>query len=159
MTGTCYPCNGIVAATMNDQLVQEMGELIGEDAMWAGYAGIYGSGLNIHRTPYAGRVFEYYSEDGILTGLIDTYETIGIQSKGVYVYNKHFALNEQELQRQGLATWCNEQAMREIYLRAFELPIVDAGAKCVMTASTASVRCGPAHVTNCSPIGSGARPA
>ena len=102
--------------------------------MWAGYAGIYGSGLNIHRTPYAGRVFEYYSEDGILTGLIDTYETIGIQSKGVYVYNKHFALNEQELQRQGLATWCNEQAMREIYLRAFELPIVDAGAKCVMTA-------------------------
>lgn len=134
MTGTCYPCNGIVAATMNDQLVQEMGELIGEDAMWAGYAGIYGSGLNIHRTPYAGRVFEYYSEDGILTGLIDTYETIGIQSKGVYVYNKHFALNEQELQRQGLATWCNEQAMRELYLRAFELPIVNAGAKCVMTA-------------------------
>ncbi len=134
MTGTCYPCNGIVAATMNDKLVQEVGELIGEDAMWAGYAGFYGSGLNIHRTPYAGRVFEYYSEDGILTGLIDTYETIGIQSKGVYVYNKHFALNDQELQRQGIATWCNEQAMREIYLRAFELPIVNADAKCVMTA-------------------------
>ena len=134
LTGTCYPCNGIIAATMNDKLVQEVGELIGEDAMWAGYAGFYGSGLNIHRTPYAGRVFEYYSEDGILTGLIDTYETIGIQSKGVYVYNKHFALNDQELQRQGLGTWCNEQAMREIYLRAFELPIVNADAKCVMTA-------------------------
>lgn len=134
MTGTCYPCNGILAASMNDALVQEVGELIGEDAMWAGYAGFYGSGLNIHRTPYAGRVFEYYSEDGILTGLIDTYETIGIQSKGVYVYNKHFVLNDQELQRQGLGTWCNEQAMREIYLRAFELPIVNADAKCVMTA-------------------------
>ena len=134
MTGTCYPCNGIIAATMNDKLAQEVGELIGEDAMWAGYAGFYGSGLNIHRTPYAGRVFEYYSEDGTLTGLIDTYETIGIQSKGVYVYNKHFALNDQELQRQGLGTWCNEQAMREIYLRAFELPIVNADAKCVMTA-------------------------
>jgi len=134
LTGTCYPCNGIVAATMNDKLAQEVGELIGEDAMWAGYAGFYGSGVNIHRTPYAGRVFEYYSEDGILTGLIDTYETLGIQSKGVYVYNKHFALNDQELQRQGLATWCNEQAMREIYLRAFELPIVNADAKCVMTA-------------------------
>lgn len=134
LTGTCYPCNGIIAATMNDKLVQEVGELIGEDAMWAGYAGFYGSGLNIHRTPYAGRVFEYYSEDGTLTGLIDTYETIGIQSKGVYVYNKHFALNDQELQRQGLGTWCNEQAMREIYLRAFELPIVNADAKCVMTA-------------------------
>ncbi|MDE7004405.1 MAG: glycoside hydrolase family 3 C-terminal domain-containing protein [Oscillospiraceae bacterium] len=134
LTGTCYPCNGIIAATMNDKLVQEVGELIGEDAMWAGYAGFYGSGLNIHRTPYAGRVFEYYSEDGTLTGLIDTYETMGIQSKGVYVYNKHFALNDQELQRQGLGTWCNEQAMREIYLRAFELPIVNADAKCVMTA-------------------------
>jgi len=134
MTGTCYPCNGIIAATMNDQLVKEVGELIGEDAMWAGYAGLYGSGLNIHRTPYAGRVFEYFSEDGILTGLIDTHKTIGIQSKGVYVYNKHFVLNDQEQNRQGLATWCNEQAMREIYLRAFELPIVYADAKCVMTA-------------------------
>lgn len=134
LTGTCYPCNGIVAATMNDKLVEEMGELIGEDCMWAGYAGFYGSGLNIHRTPYAGRVFEYYSEDGNLTGLIDAYETRGIQSKGVYVYNKHFVLNDQELQRQGLGTWCNEQAMREIYLRAFELPIVMADAKCVMTA-------------------------
>lgn len=134
LTGTCYPCNGIIAATFNDQLVQEVGELIGEDCMWAGYAGLYGSGLNIHRTAYAGRVFEYYSEDGILTGLIDTAETIGIQSKGVYVYNKHFVLNDQELQRQGLGTWCNEQALREIYLRAFELPIVNADAKCVMTA-------------------------
>ena len=133
-TGTCFPCNGIIAGTMNDALALEVGEIIGEDAMWAGYAGFYGSGVNIHRTPYAGRVFEYYSEDGILTGLIDTYETQGIQSKGVYVYNKHFALNDQELQRQGLGTWCNEQAMREIYLRAFELPIVNADAKCVMTA-------------------------
>ena len=70
LTGTCYPCNGILAATFNDKLVEEVGTLIGEDAMWAGYAGFYGTGLNIHRTPYAGRVFEYYSEDGILTGLI-----------------------------------------------------------------------------------------
>ncbi len=132
--GTCYPCNGIVAATMNDQLVKEVGELIGEDAMWAGYAGLYGSGLNIHRSPYAGRVFEYYSEDGTLTGLIDTVETQGIQSKGVYVYNKHFVLNDQENNRAGIGTWCNEQALREIYLRAFELPIRNADAKCVMTA-------------------------
>ncbi len=134
MKGTCYPCNGIIAATMNDQLVKEVGELIGEDAMWAGYAGLYGSGLNIHRAPYSGRVFEYYSEDGTLTGLIDTAETLGIQSKGVYVYNKHFVLNDQENSRAGIGTWCNEQALREIYLRAFELPIVNADAKCVMTA-------------------------
>ncbi len=132
--GTCYPCNGIIAATFNDELIREVGELIGEDAMWAGYAGLYGTGLNIHRSPYAGRVFEYYSEDGTLTGLVDAAETLGIQSKGVYVYNKHFVLNDQENNRAGIATWVNEQALRENYLRAFELPIVNADAKCVMTA-------------------------
>ena len=133
MKGTCFPCNGIVAATFNDKLAEEVGELIGEDAMWAGYAGLYGTGLNIHRSPYAGRVFEYYSEDGMLTGLIDTAETRGIQSKGVYVYNKHFVLNDQENNRAGIGTWLPEQALRENYLRAFELPILYADAKCVMT--------------------------
>ena len=133
LKGTCYPCNGIIAATFNDHLAEEVGELIGEDAMWAGYAGLYGTGLNIHRSPYAGRVFEYYSEDGTLTGLIDTAETKGIQSKGVYVYNKHFVMNDQENNRAGIGTWVTEQALREIYLRAFELPIVNAQAKCVMT--------------------------
>ena len=133
LKGTCYPCNGIVAATFNDKLAEEVGELIGEDAMWAGYAGLYGTGLNIHRSPYAGRVFEYYSEDGMLTGLIDTAETRGIQSKGVYVYNKHFVLNDQENNRAGIGVWLPEQALRENYLRAFELPIVNADAKCVMT--------------------------
>ena len=133
LKGTCYPCNGIIAATFNDKLAEEVGELIGEDAMWAGYAGLYGTGLNIHRSPYAGRVFEYYSEDGMLTGLIDTAETKGIQSKGVYVYNKHFVMNDQENNRAGIGTWVTEQALREIYLRAFELPIVNANAQCVMT--------------------------
>ena len=133
LKGTCYPCNGIIAATFNDKLAKEVGELIGEDAMWAGYAGLYGTGLNIHRSPYCGRTFEYYSEDGMLTGLIDTAETLGIQSKGVYVYNKHFVMNDQENNRAGIGTWVTEQALREIYLRAFELPIVNADAKCVMT--------------------------
>ena len=133
LKGTCYPCNGIIAATFNDKLAEEVGELIGEDAMWAGYAGLYGTGLNIHRSPYAGRVFEYYSEDGMLTGLIDTAETKGIQSKGVYVYNKHFVMNDQENNRAGIGTWVTEQALREIYLRAFELPIINANAACVMT--------------------------
>ena len=88
-------------------------------------------------------MFEYYSEDGILTGLIATAESEAIQSKGVYVYNKHFVLNDQEEQRQGIGTWCNEQALREIYLRAFELPIVRADAKCVMTAFNRLARSGP----------------
>ncbi len=134
LTGTCFPCNGILAATRNTALMEEAGEIIGEDGMWAGYAGFYGSGLNIHRTPYAGRVFEYYSEDAILTGLIDAAETKGIQSKGLYVYNKHFVVNDQENNRAGIGTWVNEQALRENYLRAFELPILYADAKCVMSA-------------------------
>ena len=147
LKGTCYPCNGIIAATFNDSLVEEVGELIGEDAMWAGYAGLYGTGLNIHRSPYAGRVFEYYSEDGMLTGLIDTAETKGIQSKGVYVYNKHFVMNDQENNRAGIGTWITEQALRENYLRAFELPIVYADAKCVMTGYNRinGRRCGAFH--------------
>ncbi len=134
LCGTCYPCNGILAAAFNEALIEEVGQLVGEDAMWAGYAGIYGPGLNLHRSPYAGRVFEYFSEDSLLTGLMGAAWTKGVQSKGVYVYCKHLALNEQEENRAGLGTWCNEQALRELYLRAFELPIVYADAKCVMSA-------------------------
>lgn len=134
LTGTCYPCNGILAATFNDPLIEEIGILVGEDAMWAGYAGIYGTGLNLHRSPYAGRVFEYYSEDSLLTGLMGAAWSKGVQSKGVYVYSKHMVLNDQEENRAGLGTWCNEQALREMYLRSFELPIVYADAKCVMSA-------------------------
>lgn len=132
--GTGFPCNVLAAATFNDELIQKMGEMIGEDCMWAGYAGLYGTGVNIHRSPYAGRNFEYFSEDSILSGRIVSSETRGIQSKGVYVYNKHFALNDQEDDRMGVGVWANEQSVREIYLRAFELPIIDADAKCVMSA-------------------------
>ncbi len=134
LSGTCYPCGGILAATFNDALIEEAGQLVGEDAMWAGYAGIYGPGLNLHRSPYAGRVFEYFSEDPLLTGLMGAAWTRGVQSRGVYVYMKHLALNEQEENRAGLGTWCNEQALRELYLRPFELAVVLGGAKCAMSA-------------------------
>ncbi len=133
LTGTCSPCSGILAATFNEALIEEVGKLVGEDAMWAGYAGIYGPGLNLHRSPYGGRVFEYFSEDSLLTGLMGAAWSRGVQRKGVYVYCKHLAMNEQEENRAGLGTWCNEQALRELYLRAFELPIVYADAKCVMS--------------------------
>ena len=88
--------------------------------MWAGYAGLYGTGLNIHRSPYAGRVFEYYSEDGTLTGLVACVRRpAAIQSKGVYVYNKHFVLNDQEEQTApGIGTWCQRAgAARELSAR------------------------------------------
>ncbi len=123
----CYPSGGILAASMNIDLLYEIGDLIGEDGLWAGYAGLYGPGSNIQRTPYSGRNFEYYSEDGYLSGRICAYECAGIESHGIYVYNKHIGLNDQEDLRRGVCTWANEQAIREVYMKAFELPITIEG--------------------------------
>lgn len=128
-----YPSNGLCAATYNDELMEEYGRAWGEDCLWAGYSGIYGPGLNIHRGAYCGRAFEYYSEDGVLTGLISGAMTRGLAEKGVYVYLKHCFLNEQEKNREGICTWANEQSIREIYLRGFKLAIEKGGADCVMT--------------------------
>jgi len=89
-------------------------------------------GLNIHRSPYLGRTCEYYSEDGMLTGLMGAAESLEIEAKGVHVYNKHCALNDQEFNRHGVGCWINEQALREIYLRAFELPITMGNSTCTM---------------------------
>lgn len=126
MTG--FPANGILAATFNRELAKKAGNIIGNDGVWAGASGLYGIGLNIHRSPYAGRTCEYFSECGTLTGMIGAAECAGIEEKGVHVYNKHCALNDQETNRHGVCTWVNEQTIREIYLRAFELPIVEGGA-------------------------------
>lgn len=123
----CYPAGGILAATFNTDLMYDVGDLIGEDALWAGYNGLYGPGSNIQRTPYSGRNFEYYSEDGYLSGMICAYECAAMEGHGLYVYNKHIGLNDQEDLRRGICTWANEQAIREIYMKAFELPITIAG--------------------------------
>lgn len=120
---TGFPSNGTLAATFNKELAAQVGSIIGEDGIWAGKQGIYGLGLNIHRSSYLGRTCEYYSEDGMLTGLIGAAESAAIEAKGVHVYNKHCALNDMEYNRHGVACWIPEQALREIYLRAFELPI------------------------------------
>lgn len=127
-----YPCNAIVAGTFNQELMTEYGNAWGEDALWAGYAGLYGPGINLHRGAYAGRTFEYYSEDPVLSGEICAPITAGIQAKGVYVYLKHCFLNEQESQRSQISTWATEQSVRELYLRAYEIAIEDGGAKNVM---------------------------
>ena len=127
-----YPCNGLVAATYNVELMAEYGEAWGEDALWAGYAGLYGPGINMHRGAYGGRAFEYYSEDSFLSGKIAAPICKGIQEKGVYVYLKHCFLNEQETSRQTVCTWANEQTIRECYLRSFEIAIKEGGASNVM---------------------------
>lgn len=128
-----YPCAALIAAAFNDGLAEELGKSIGEDCLWAGYSGLYGPGVNIHRGSYNGRAFEYYSEDSLLSGYIAAAEVKGIRSKGVYVYLKHAVLNDQEHNREGVNTWANEQTIRENYLRAFEIAIEEGGAENVMT--------------------------
>ena len=120
---TGYPCEGIVAATFNKDLAYAVGQAIGEDGLWSGASGLYGFGLGLHRNPYHGRAGEYYSEDPYLTGIIGGYSSKGAQSKGLYVYNKHFVLNDQETNRTSYNTWLTEQTMRETYLRPFEIAI------------------------------------
>lgn len=131
---TCYPSNGMIAATFDDALANRVGVMIGEDALWAGYNGIYGLGLNIRRCAYQGRAFEYYGEDPYLVGMMVTHETLGVQSKGCYVYNKHLVLNDQECNRNGISTWTNEQTMREIYLKPFQMAIEEGNAFNIMSA-------------------------
>lgn len=128
-----YPCASLIAAAMNDELAFELGSVIGEDCLWAGYSGLYGFGCNMHRGTYNGRAFEYYSEDPILSGYITASQVEGIRSEGVYVYMKHAILNEQEKNREGVNTWSSEQAIRQIYARPFQIAIEEAGAENLMT--------------------------
>ena len=132
---TCYCAytdQNIMAATWNVELLERVGESLGEDMLWLGSSGIYAPGANIHRSAYSGRNFEYYSEDAFLSGMMAAAEVRGIQSKGAYAYVKHFALNDSETNRAGLCIWANEQTIRETYLKAFELAVTEGGAHNVM---------------------------
>ncbi|MEE1109518.1 MAG: glycoside hydrolase family 3 N-terminal domain-containing protein [Lachnospiraceae bacterium] len=129
----CYTSEDVMAATMNVELMEDVGRCIGNDCLDMGYSGLYGPGINMHRTAYSGRNFEYYSEDPFVAGAICTAETKGIQSKGVYVYLKHVALNDSESSRRGVNTWLTEQTARELYLEVADKAIINGGAWCVMS--------------------------
>ena len=129
----CYTSEDVMAATFNRDLLTDVGRCIGNDCLEKDVSGLYGPGANIHRTPYSGRNFEYFSEDGYLSGEMLEAEVAGIQSKGIYVFMKHFALNDTEEEREGLCVWANQQAIREIYLDAFEDAVTQSGASGVMT--------------------------
>ncbi len=115
-----YPTETIIAGTWNVELAKAMGTSIGEEALWSGNTGWYGPAANTHRTPYAGRNFEYYSEDGFISGKLAESVVHGAMSKGVICYLKHFFTNDQETNRISVCTFSNEQALREVYLRAFQ---------------------------------------
>ena len=136
MDATAFTSEDVMAATFNRELIEKVGNIIGNDCLYAGVTCLYGPGANTPRTPYGGRNFEYYSEDGFLAGEMGGAEVGGIQQKGVDVVMKHFALNDCEQNRLGQAAWINEQAAREIYLKAFQKSLEESDGNGVMTAYT-----------------------
>jgi beta-glucosidase len=120
-TGISFPSEGIWASSFNVGLIEKVGGLLAEDALYNGYQCLYATGINIHRTPYGGRAHEYFSEDPFLTGYSVMYEVKGMQDKGVIPTLKHYAFNDEEDQRGGIGIWLNEQEAREIMLKPFEM--------------------------------------
>jgi len=128
VTAASFPTEVVVASTWNDELAYAWGEAVGREANAYGVHGWYAPAMNIHRSPFGGRNFEYFSEDPILSGKIAAAVTRGAQSHNILVFMKHFALNEQEVNaRSGVCVWANEQAIREIYLRPFEITAKEGG--------------------------------
>ena len=124
----------LMASTWNTETVYKFGSSIGRMADELNVSGWYAPAMNIHRSAFSGRNFEYYSEDGLLSGKLAAQAIQGAEQYGVYAYIKHYALNDQEANRNTmLCTWSNEQAIREIYLKPFELAVKEGGADAVMS--------------------------
>ena len=121
--GNEYTSEPLMAATWNVDLLRQIGESVGREAAVAGVNGWYAPGADTHRTPFNGRCGEYFSEDPLLSGKMAAAEVGGAQSKGLYVYLKHFVCNDNDQNRGGMYTWINEQELREIQLGAFEYAV------------------------------------
>ena len=142
VNGTCqYVSEPVMASTWNINLMNELGEAIGEEgtigdkATGQPYSSIYAPGVNIHRSPFGGRCSEYFSEDPFISGMMGAAEVQGIQSRGVLPTVKHFVANEQETHRSigGDLSWVSEQALREIYLKPFEYTVKLGETRGIMT--------------------------
>lgn len=131
--GIQYNSEVVVASTWNTDLAEKMGDAFAKEALAHGIVGLYAPAVNIHRSPFSGRNFEYYSEDPLISGKMASALVAKALENGVYTFTKHFALNDQEDNREGVATWSNEQAIREIYLKAFEIPVKEGGATAIMS--------------------------
>ncbi len=140
---TCYYASeSLVGATWNKDIAERFGIMIGNESLIGDekgdgrtYAGWYAPAVNLHRSPFSGRNFEYYSEDPVLSAEMAVGVIRGAMSKGVYCYLKHFALNDQETNRDsnGIAVWANEQSMREMYFLPFEAAVKDGGTTAMMS--------------------------
>lgn len=128
-----YPSECLVACTWNQELTYRLGQMNGEDCFYTGQTTIWSPGLNLHRSPYSGRNFEYFSEDSMITYILGAQHVAGIQSKGAVAAPKHYAFNDYETNRFGLCTFLNEQTARENGLRGFEGAVAVGHAKNIMT--------------------------
>ena len=127
---TTFSSEVLIAATWNKDLAYQMGRIVGDNGVWGSttgnnlpYSGWYAPAVNLHRSPFSGRNFEYYSEDPVFSGKMAVQVINGAASKGVYTDLKHFAVNDQETDRSGIATYVTEQALRELYLKPFEIAV------------------------------------
>ena len=129
-----FPASTAFACTWNKDLAKQFGEMIGDMAHDMHVAGWYAPAMNIHRGAFSGRTFEYFSEDPLISGVMASSEIAGAKEKGVYSFMKHFALNDQETNRTNMVcTWADEQSIREIYLKPFEMSVKEGGAQAVMS--------------------------
>lgn len=127
-----YPSEAVIGMTFNKKLAEKFGKLVAEDALHSKsgdrkLAGWYAPAVNIHRTPFSGRNYEYYSEDPVLNGIMALRTIDAASELGVVTFLKHFAVNDQETNRNGINTFADEQTLREIYLRPFEIVVRNAG--------------------------------
>ena len=125
-----FPIEVVVASTWNKGLAQAWGECMGKISQEMGAEGWYAPGMNTHRTAFGARNYEYFSEDGVLAGNMGAKAVEGARKYGVYSYIKHFALYEGNAKM--VSVWSNEQAIREIYLKPFEISVKQGGANAVM---------------------------
>ena len=153
---TRFAAEPVVASTWSKELAYELGKMIGEQGLWGNsditaagvktYNGWYAPAMNTHRSPFLGRFNEYYSEDGVLAGMIAANASLGARAKGAYVYMKHFAIHEDggtlrgEMsannltgRTSGLSVWANEQVMREIYFKPFQITVEKGGCMAAMS--------------------------
>ena len=129
-----FPSSTSLACTWNPGLATRYGEMIGTMAHDMDVSGWYAPAFNIHRSAFSGRNFEYFSEDPEINAVMGSNEVAAARSKGVYAFMKHFAMNDQETNRTNmLATWANEQTIREIYLKPFQTAVVKGGAQAAMS--------------------------
>ena len=130
---TCFPTAATMANSWNEEIGEELGKALGEEAAANDVHVLLGPGLNIKRSPLCGRNFEYFSEDPYLAGKMAAAYIKGIQSRGVAACPKHFAVNSQELRRMAMDSVIDERTLREIYLTAFEIAVKEGGAKSIMS--------------------------